>query len=286
MQHRPRLNEEEYNVIKAYREGLVKYSPPKEVVNKPKILIYDLETAPLKSFVWGLWKQNVNIDFIESDWFCLSWAAKWLNDDDVFSDVLTGEEAVSENDSRIIGSLWKYIDEADVVIAHNAKKFDVKRMNTRFLLNGYPPPSFYEVIDTLSVVKNKFSMSSNRLDYINSLLGIERKTPTGAYLWVSCLKGDEEALEKMVEYNENDVIILEQTYLKLRGWITNHPNINVFDDLEVERCSNCGSESIVWDGYKTTSAGRYKAYRCSSCGHNGHSRYSDMSTEKKKTVVR
>ena len=35
----------------------------------PKILILDIETAPLRAFVWKLWKQNIGINQIISEWF-------------------------------------------------------------------------------------------------------------------------------------------------------------------------------------------------------------------------
>ena len=42
----------------------------------PNILILDVETAPLRGFIWQLWKQNVNIDQIISERFMLTWSAK------------------------------------------------------------------------------------------------------------------------------------------------------------------------------------------------------------------
>ena len=44
----------------------------------PKILVFDIETSPLKAFVWSRWKQNIYLDQTISEWFAISWAAKWL----------------------------------------------------------------------------------------------------------------------------------------------------------------------------------------------------------------
>jgi len=44
----------------------------------PKVLILDIETAPIEAFTWGLWDQNVGLNQIKADWTVLSWAAKWL----------------------------------------------------------------------------------------------------------------------------------------------------------------------------------------------------------------
>lgn len=157
---------------------------------KPNILLLDIETAPIEAAVWGLWKQNVNIEQIKSEWFMLTWSAKWLFDDKIFSDKLTLEEVKTQDDKRISESMWKFIDYADVVIAHNGDGFDIPRLNTRFILNGIKPPSPYQAIDTLKVARKVFSFSSNKLDFIARQLGIEGKMDVG---------GDENVDEHRVE---------------------------------------------------------------------------------------
>jgi len=57
--------------------------------------------------VWGLYKQYIPNDNIIKDWNILSWAAKWLFDDEIMSDILTPKEAVARDDSRILKSMWK-----------------------------------------------------------------------------------------------------------------------------------------------------------------------------------
>lgn len=87
--------------------------------NLPKILILDIETSPLKSYTWGLWKQDINLSQIVSDWFCLTWACKYLDEDILFSNKLTPEEVKKEDDKRIMNNLWEHLDNSDIVIAHN-----------------------------------------------------------------------------------------------------------------------------------------------------------------------
>lgn len=252
----------------------------------PKILIFDIETAPLLASVWGLWKQNVNLDLLVNDWFMLSWSAKWLHDNQVFCGIITPEEVKSENDERITRSLWQFINEADIVIAHNGKKFDVKRVNTRFLFHGLNPPLPYRVIDTLEAVKRTFAISSNRMDYINRFLHLERKMETGgAQLWVKCLKGDPDSLRLMGEYNQQDVIALEQMYLRILAWIPQHPNFNVYTKDNTPVCSNCGSTELTFEGNYYTNVSKFKSYRCTKCGHVGRGRYTELSREKRQSIV-
>lgn len=283
-QYRPRLTEEEYQVVLAMKQGWrpdMADIPQIESASKKspaKILIFDIETAPLRSYTWGLWKQNV--PKVITDWFMLTWSAKWLFEDKVMSARLTGEEAIEEDDRRITEGIWRLINEADIVIAHNANKFDIKKLNTRFLMHGINPPMPYQVIDTLDVARKKFGFKSNRLDSINEQLGIGRKIKTDFSLWEGCMKGDDNSLMDMENYNIQDVVVLEELYLKLRPWITPHPNIGLFIEDEVERCPSCGSSHIKFEGtpYRT-SVNSFQSFRCESCGSVGRSRKSMAKTD-------
>ena len=125
----------------------------------PKILIFDIETAPMKAYVWSRWKQNIYLDQTVSEWFMLTWSAKWLFGDKTMSMRLESKEAIAEDDSRIVKGLWELINEADIIIAHNGERFDTPKMNTRFLLNGLPPTSSYRQIDTKKVAAKSFGFS-------------------------------------------------------------------------------------------------------------------------------
>ena len=78
-----------------------------------------------------------------------------LFDNKVLSNKLTSDEAIKEDDKRISEGIWKLVDQADIVIAHNGSQFDVPNLNTRFLLNDLPPPKLYQTIDTLRVAKKQ-----------------------------------------------------------------------------------------------------------------------------------
>lgn len=248
-------------------------------VEKPKhdmkILILDIETAPLKSYVWGIWNVNLghSLGMLESDWFMLTWSAKWLFDTNVMSDKLTPKEVSKEDDKRICKSLWALLEEADVVIAHNAVKFDIKRINTRFLKNGLFPPMPYMVIDTLLHARRRFNITSNKLNYIGKFLGIGEKIDTGGFeLWRRCMEGDATALQEMETYNIQDVRLLEDVYLALLPYIKPHPNVALFIDEDIYVCPSCGSKDLKWEGTYATYANTYEAFRCVGCGSIGRSR--------------
>ena len=111
--------------------------------DEAKILIFDIETAPLKAWVWNRWKQDVHLEQTISEWFMICWSAKWLGSEEVMGDCLTPHEILKEDDSRITESIWDLINEADIVIAHNGDNFDLPKLNSRFIVNGLVPPSTY-----------------------------------------------------------------------------------------------------------------------------------------------
>ena len=250
-----------------------------------KILIFDIETAPIRAYVWRMWKETIGFNQIHDDWYMLTWAAKWLGEEDMYFDSnhLHGD---CNDDTEIAKSLHAMIDEADIIVAHNAKKFDIKKMNTRFMAAGLSPPSPYRVVDTLEEARKHFAFTSNRLDALGKILGVGEKVDTGGFdLWWRCMEGDEEAFEEMVYYNIGDIELLEKVYLLLRPWMKNHPNIGVYDDDETVSCPKCGGTTLQWRGYATTQAGRFHRFQCQSCGGWGRSRYSVLGVDKKKAVA-
>lgn len=265
------------------------YKPFKEVVNtSAKVLVLDIETAPIMAYTWGIWNQNIQPSNIHSDWFCLTWAAKWLFEDKVYSAKLTSKEAINQDDSRIIKGIWKLLNEADIVIAHNGQKFDLPKLNSRFIVNQLHPPLPYQQIDTLLHIRRQFGFTSNKLDYVNQLLNLPRKKENdGMPLWINCYKGDTKALSDMLEYNIEDVRILEETYLRIRAWIKPHPNMGLFIlDETQSRCPSCGSHELQMQGkeYKTT-ANSYEQFRCCNCGSVGRKRIGSLDIKQRRHLT-
>ncbi len=108
----------------------------------------------------------------------LCWSAKFVGSNEILSDRISSEEVLKEDDKRITTSLWHLLNEVDVVVAHNGKKFDVPKINTRFLLNGLPPTNQYMQIDTKEIACKQFGFSSNKLDALAIYFGYDRKLDT------------------------------------------------------------------------------------------------------------
>lgn len=256
----------------------------------PKVLIYDIETAPIIAYVWGLWDNNVALNQIKSDWHLLSWSAKWV--DDPSSKVMYMDqrnEVNIEDDRRILKGIWKLLNEADIVITQNGKKFDEKKLNARFILNGFKPPSGSQHIDTLQLAKKSFGFSSNKLEYLSKALNKkykkhEHKKFPGFDLWKECLKGNLKAWEEMEKYNKYDVLALEEVYRKLQPWGTGvNPNTYL---REGELVCSCGSTKFKKDGFRFMNAGKYQRYACTQCGCTYRAGQNLLTVQKRKTMYK
>lgn len=259
----------------------------KEPMNEklPKILLFDIETLPMQVRVWGLYKQRIPHTNIIKDWMCLSWSAKWLMGSEIMADVITPKEAIERNDERILKSIWTLIDNADIIIAHNLKRFDIRKLNARFILNGIKPPSPFQMVDTLKHSQSNFAFSSHKLDFLGSLIRNEGKISTDYELWVKCEAGEQEALDYMVAYNKEDVVLLEEAYLWLRPWMKSHPNVALYMDLKDPVCTNCGSKNIFEEDYYYTPAGKYASVRC-ECGAIGRVAQTAFSLQERRRMIR
>lgn len=258
--------------------------------NKPKILLLDLETAPILGYIWQLFDQNVALNQIHSDWYILSWCAKWLGspeDEVMYMDQRNAKNI--EDDSEILKPLWKLLDEATIIITQNGKKFDEKKINARFILNGFKPTSSFRHIDTFQLAKARFGFTSNKLEYMTDKLctkykKIDHSDFAGFKLWSECLKGNIEAFESMKKYNCYDVLSLEELYLKLRPWDRKHPNLNVYDEDTEENSCTCGSVEFAKHGFVYTNHGKFQRYVCKKCGAESRDKTNLLNKSKRKSL--
>jgi len=238
-----------------------------------RILILDIETAPNIAYVWGAWKQNVG----QKQWLekshIMSFASKWLGEDEIFY-----MDNRSNNNKGIVTVLYELLNQADIVVAHNGQRFDLPVIIGRGVVHDLTPPSPYFVVDTFQVARRELRLVSNSLANLCEDLGLPMKQDLkkfpGFQLWLECLKGNDEAWDEMEEYNKHDVVSLEALYLRLRPYVRNHPNVSR-DDTNVA-CPKCGSGRIQYRGYYYTRAGLcYRRFVCLDCGGWNRVRHSE-----------
>lgn len=261
--------------------------------NKPKILLYDLETSMIKGYFWGLWQQNISIDAIVEDWYVICWSAKWLGTDEMLNssvhDYPCKVNKYRDNEASVILALWKLVDEADILIAYNGKRFDRKKMNTKFLEYGLPEPSPYKVIDPMIICKSNFALTSNKMDFVAKYVAEneEGKLKTGLQLWLDCMNDDVDALDKMQVYCDEDINVLERVYMAVRHWDKNSPNMALYYEDDKPRCNSCGSSDLSpIEGKLThTNVSTFSLVRCNGCQKVLKERINLVSKDKRKTLM-
>ena len=225
----------------------------------PRIGILDLETLPQIIYTWDIYQPN-NSEQIISDACLLSWSGKYLNESEIFSDILTSKEAPQKSDERIVKSCWKFMQTCDVLVGHNFQNFDQKLINTRFLKYGLAPLKFV-IIDTYLIAKQNFRFSSNKMKFINEQLGIRNKIDNDGFkLWRACHEGKQEALDTMLDYNIGDVYASESLMYRLRPYIRNF-NVALYNEINDYQCPVCGSTNLKTEGFYITPAGKYESIR-------------------------
>ena len=185
----------------------------------------DIETTPIKAYVWGLWDQNVTIDQIIEPTEMLCFGARWYGSKKViFKSVHhDGKQAMLEE-------LHKLMDEADILVGWNSAAFDHKHINREFLENGFQPPSPVKDLDLMSVTKANFQFPSNKLDYVAQKLGVGAKVKhSGFKLWLDCMDGDDKAWKEMKKYQLQDVNLLIDLYDILAPWFIGKGSATVKD---------------------------------------------------------
>lgn len=247
--------------------------------SKPRILLFDIETTPIIGAVWNLWETDV-IKVVE-EWHMLSFAYKWLDEKTIHSVSLPDFKSVykkdKKDDSALCLALWQLLDEADIVIAHNGDQFDIKKANARFIINGLHAPSSYLTIDTKKIAKKYFKFDSNSLKDLAKYFGVSQKADAGGIsTWIGCMSGDLKAWKHMVEYNKQDVRVLEDVYLTMRPFMKNHPVLKSNNFA----CPKCNSTNIQRRGYERTVNGtEYQRYQCNDCAGWSRSRLSEKTKQ-------
>jgi DNA polymerase elongation subunit (family B) len=239
-------------------------------LDEAKILLFDIETAPVITYQWatGLYKANTHPEQLIKDTYLLSFSAKWFNNKKViYYDQSNIKE--KENDYKLCLKLRDLLSEADIVIAHNGRAFDLRFINARFAIWGIDPPSPYQQIDTYEASKKHFGFTYNRLEYLAIALKCKhQKLKHGKYpglsLWIECLTDNKDAWAEMKRYNINDTLVLEDVYVKLRPYIVGHPNLGIFVDVKNPVCPKCGGDVQRRGEYKNRT-NIYNRYRCNKC---------------------
>lgn len=192
-----------------------------------------------------------------------------------------------EDDKSLLEGIWALLDEADIVIGQNSKAFDIKKLNSRFIMNGMQPPSSFKQIDTMLLARKHFAFSSNKLEFMTNKLckkykKLKVKKFPGHEMWTECIKGNLKAWKEMERYNKYDVLSLEELYTKLIPW-DNSVNFNLYRE-DTKLVCTCGSTSFRNKGFSYTATGKFSRHKCNDCGSEVRGKTNLFSKDKKKSL--
>lgn len=241
----------------------------------PKLLFLDIETSPILMTSWSLRPPHAGAVYVVRDTYILMVSWKWGHERHVKTAALPDYPRYKRNrhdDSALCGTLRDLLDAADIVVAHNGDAFDIKKINSRLITNGFKPPSPFKTIDTLKAARRSFKFDSNKLDNIGRYLNEGRKIPnTGADLWRGVVEdGDPKSWRIMRRYCKQDTELLARVYERVKPWMVNHPNMNLYrayrDRPPGVACPTCESTNTQRRGVQVKLSTRRIRYRCQGCG--------------------
>jgi len=231
--------------------------------NQIKRLFFDIETSPMIGWFWRTGKQYVDAKQIQVQKKIICISYKWQFEDSV----RTLKWNNKQQDKEIVKEFIRILGEADEIVAHNGDRFDIKEIRTRAIKEGVLMFPKYRTFDTLKKARKYFNFNSNRLDYIGQVLEVGRKLDhEGIDLWLSVVDGDKEALQRMIDYCEQDVILLEDVFHALSPYVDHNTNHSVHNNKGKAYCPNCASKDVKLSHTDTTPRGYIKrSMKCNTC---------------------
>ena len=280
------------DVLKAYREGKLELKEPE--IKKPKVLYFDLENSLMQAYTFDIWNTNIGGNRINKHSHLLS--NSWAFDDEEVQGIrLTPEQVKESDDLLVVVDMIKAIEQADILVSYNGIKFDKRVLNTRALHHGLPPIRWGKHFDVMVEIKKNFKFPSNSMDNVSKYLGIEGKnTSNHRMLWERCFEWwnyetCEEALNQMLVYGKQDIVVLRNLHKRIMGWdkssvnvglITKEINsVNTKDNHDL-LCPHCASKDVDKIGSKAyTSVSSFDIYRCGNSVCRGLSRSNAAGTK-------
>jgi hypothetical protein len=236
-----------------------------------RVLVLDIETAPMLVHVWRLKDQYVGLNQLVQDSHIMAWSSKWLGEPASSIVYYDQRDLKIGNDLPILRPLWRLLNKADIVLTQNGKSFDIKQINARFMLHGMKPPRPFKHLDTYLISRHAASFTSHSLEYLSEKFCTKYKKLShakfpGLSLWTECMKGNKEAWDEMRLYNTHDVLSTEEFYNKIRAWAPESAPKPFRGDVSI-LCGVCGEKGhMTKQGFSIKNKFKYQQWQCQTCG--------------------
>lgn len=213
---------------------------------------------------WDIEASNLAADF--GVILCVGFKQVGAGKPVVFNTLDYGKDLIKA-ERKMLVDVSEALLNADVWLTHFGTWYDLPFVNTRLIYHKLPvlPPNFPQV-DTWKISKNRLKMRNNRLVTISEFLGTEdEKNAIKPEQWIRALGGHKASMDYIVEHCRRDVLVLEETYLRLRPLVLDHPNAGLVDGRG--GCGVCGRDKLQKRGFHITRTRKYQRYQCQHCGH-------------------
>lgn len=169
-----------------------------EKIGGVKILCYDIEVSPARGYFYPpFYKTNILKMDMDQVLMSISWG--WVGEYDKEGNRIIHNAKLNDfaarykkdkyDDYDVAKALHRILNEADIVIGFNNRRFDDKMANTYFVKHKLGPVSPFKTIDLFAVSKGYFKNPSNGLDNVAHKLGYGGKTEIKVgQLWYDCLE--------------------------------------------------------------------------------------------------
>jgi hypothetical protein len=239
--------------------------------SKPRILTFDIETAPLEAYVWQTRDVNIGIDMIKEDFTILCFAGKFVGE----RDVITFDNRHKRNfrdDKDLTRNIIATLRSADILCSQNGISFDLKKITSRAYFNDLPPYSLPQKhVDLLREGRRIFGHTSHKLAWITQKLDSSHQKSShaefpGFELWKEVMQGNPKAWTEMVKYCAQDVRSTEAVYHDYIRWFDNVDLRPFYTGGAAADCRACGTSNVTRNGTVRRKAGRFQTFICNECG--------------------
>lgn len=235
-------------------------------MSKPKILLFDVETKPVKIWAWRTGKQVIRHDQIvdgeKFDIICIGY--KWLHEKKIHC----LDWGKAQNSEKMIQQFTEVVEQADIVVGQNSDPFDIKQINTQRMLHRQKPIAWPISEDLRKQIKKHFYVTSSSLEYMSKLLTGEGKGKMTFSDWVKIVdQKSSSALSKMKKYCKRDVLKTQQVWQRIQPYITPKANRSLILNGHRDGCKSCGSITFYKDGVNYGASKTTQRLRCNACGH-------------------
>lgn len=228
-----------------------------------RLLFIDIETMPNLAWGWGMFDQNFSLEQVKEPGWVACFAAQWYGE----KKMMFHSEYHEGGYAGMVQAAWDLLDEADAVCHFNGTSFDIPHLNWEFVQAGLGVPSPHVDIDLRKTVRARFRPMSGKLQHIVQQLEIGSKVHHDGFpLWRGWMEQDQKYIRLMEKYCKRDTALLPELYEALLPWITNHPNLALFDGIEVDACPKCGSTDLEKRGFSYTQTAKRQRFHCNGCG--------------------